>query len=646
MQFVLKWFLVLVCFLFLDVSVIVACNPGMHLEITNIYECNQNCGHTKVWNGETYSYPCCQTSLSLCVCDNGSNVCGVSGVTCGWDQYACAPGGEPGCCDVGAPVPSVPVPTLNPGNGSGGGYGNASCNCADYLDQVAATCNTATFYCPGSNPAVYCYGSIPCAIPTISDGGMVIESADNVVVSTDSNGRNNICENAFASSSNPRLVNFVINVSDTDGYAAIGTVRLRWNGHISSDLTFVSGSGTEAYYSGSLNFTEAMNDSGTYPIEIEVVNSHGDSSGWISSGRSFKVWDCQVSISGTLYDSSSGQSCNVAFVNTVPAGVKFSSINFADISGVNNVSMAVNSPNYGSGNLLWGQSYLPLVNGGDTSNPEGDLQGTGRSTQIIDLGTGVTACPVANQFNLSNYVSAYDTSPQAKVNLSYLRNQEGWFQVAGAGVRAKNEIGSGVPFTMTESLRALTVAGTNSDNGLVSFSTFSNLNGFNNDSAYGTPNDWWIDQNTNDGTVYNYQYFYNNFLIKNEVGVTGALWAGKPSEGVYFVNGDLNIDSDFTLGSDKFFMVVVKGKISVDNSVTNLDGIYVADKGIEILGNSENQLVINGMLYSRGKIRLARSYSDKGLNNSSPAIKINYQPGLIFNMPGKLMEVMSGWREQ
>ena len=160
------------------------------------------------------------------------------------------------------------------------------------------------------------------------------------------------------------------------------------------------------------------------------------------------------------------------------------------------------------------------------------------------------------------------------------------------------------------------------------------------------PNNWWIDQNTNDSNSYGYQYFYNNFLINNGVGITGTDWSGKPSEGVYFVNGNLNIDSDFALDSGKTMIVVVKGKISIAESVSRIDGIYVADGGIEALGSSTNQLVINGMLYSRANIRLARSFTDKMQNNTTPAVKINYQPGLIFNLPGKLMRVLSDWQEE
>jgi len=52
------------------------------------------------------------------------------------------------------------------------------------------------------------------------------------------------------------------------------------------------------------------------------------------------------------------------------------------------------------------------------------------------------------------------------------------------------------------------------------------------------------------------------------------------------------------------------------------------------------------MLYARGNIRLYRSFSDKTVNNTTPAVKINYSPGLIFNLPPEIMRVLSGWREE
>jgi hypothetical protein len=570
---------------------------------------------------ECYSAP----NSTYCPGFGGSSCSGGAGKCDNCGGMSC------GSCGGSAPTPTGVQPTINP---------SCSPDCSsDPCKNNLCSDETCLGACGG-----YCIGLLSCNAPTFTS--LAIKNASGTAVSADTSNRNQICESTFHNDSEPRKVIYEASVADLDGYTDISNVKLRWNGNV-YPMALSSGSGSKAIYTATIDYS-AVNDSGTYPLKINVTDSKSKTTGWVTTNRNFKVWNCQIPVSGTIYvyDSSSDRSCNLAFINPISTTLNFSAITFSNTSGVGDVPSAVNNPNYGSANLIWGQTYLPLVNGGNISQIEGDLQATGRLTRIIDTGVGATSCPVATSFNLGNYVSAYATTPQAEVDLSYIRNQEGWFQVVGGGVKAKHEISSGVPFTMTESVRALSIAGTNADNGLVSFATFSNINGDNTETDYGRPNDWWTDQNTNDSTIYNYQYFYNNFYFKNGVGITGTDWDGKPSDGVYLVNGDLNIDSNFSLASGKFFMVVVKGKISIANTVSRLDGIYVSDGGIEALGTSDSQLVINGMLYSRSTIRLARSYTDKSLNNDSPAIKVNYNPELIFNMPGKLMDVLSGWNEQ
>ena len=94
-------------------------------------------------------------------------------------------------------------------------------------------------------------------------------------------------------------------------------------------------------------------------------------------------------------------------------------------------------------------------------------------------------------------------------------------------------------------------------------------------------------------------------------------------------------------------MVIVSGGITVEAGVNQLDGIYVADGGINIGGNSNTQLVVNGILYSvkEKNVRINRSYTVKEDNNASPAVAVKYRPDFIFNMPGKLTKLLSGWRE-
>ena len=610
----------------------------------------------------------CWTSLSCK--NNGWGYCSVAGgidsSKCGWCPPNLTPTMIPGTCQpitcestCGYEVAGCPDGCGNKDNC--GGYGCEPCgdNNADPTPVVHPTavpgCQSCEYQscrdtvcsdqtCLGDCDE-YCYGALTCTSPVFDS--LVITNASGSIVSADVNGRNNICEHAFSDNASPRTVVFRANVTDLEGYSNIDTVELFWNG-LSYNLDFVSGSGNDAVYEKTVEFLPVQNDSGTYPLMMLITDDNGRTSGLVSSNREWKVWNCQMAGIGYLYDGSSGQVCDTTgFTSLVENDFGFSDLLFRNAGIGLGVSAIVNIPDYFTvNNLVWGRTYLPIFNGGDVSNPNGSLATASRMLRVIDLGTGTTSCPVTDEFDIGSVVSAYSVSPAAQIDFSFIKDSLGWFQVTGAGVKAKNEISSGVPLTANASIRALSISNALADNGLVSFSTFTNINGYNADDAYGLTNNWWIDRNTNDPTTYSYQYFYNNFFINRDMGVTGPDWTSKPSNGIYFVNGNLNIDSDFSLASGEIFMVVARGNITIADTVNRLDGIYIADGGITASGTSSTQLVINGMLYSRNNIRLSRSYTDIVDNNSNPAVLVNYQPSLIFNMPGTLMRVLSGWREE
>jgi hypothetical protein len=610
--------------------------------------------------GTTYDAP-----VQCGYCDEAAYPTGCQPYTCYpapdpicpgfYPATTCASTGGVGNCDnCGGmdcgycPGAVLPTPTPLPGGVT------VDCNCSDYFSTALTVCDTTTFVCPGSNPVKYCYGLMGCNVPIL--GNVVVENADSVAVTADTSNRNHLCEIDFVDASLPRRVIIEATVSDGDGYTDISTVQLRWNGNI-YNMTFVSGSINSAIYRAVIDFSGAQNSGGTYAWEFNMIDADGNTSGWEDSVRSFKAWDCMVPVSGTLYDGSAGQACNnTGFTTTISNATGFREMLYDNTSGTNDVIFGVSPPaNYGVSNLTWGQIYLPLINGGDVSNINGDLTATGRFTRIIDNGVGTTSCPVNSQFNIGSYVSAYGLVPSAKVDMSFIRDQEGWFQVAGGGVKAKIDIESGVPATMLPlSSRALSISGTYAGNSLISYGgSFNNINGFNDSSAYGSPNNWYVNVNTNNSSNnYSYQYFYNTFYVNGGIGVTGTSWDTHPSEGIYFVNGDIIINSDFALASGKTLIVIVKGKIGIGSNVNRVDGIFIADGnssdsvGIEVGGTSDTQLIINGSLYSRKAIRFFRSYTDKIVNNTVPAVTVNYQPNLLFNMPGTLMRVLSGWREQ
>jgi flagellar hook protein FlgE len=131
-------------------------------------------------------------------------------------------------------------------------------------------------------------------------------------------------------------------------------------------------------------------------------------------------------------------------------------------------------------------------------------------------------------------------------------------------------------------------------------------------------------------------------------GTTGVTVINNGDTGIKFVKGDLTISSDIVVPENQFLMVIVKGTINIDIGASRVDGIYVADKAINVTGSSSNQLIINGVLYTPGlnsDIKLTRSFTDNSKNNTTPATLINYRPDMIFAIPGKLFRVLTGFRE-
>jgi len=488
------------------------------------------------------------------------------------------------------------------------------------------------------------------APPTFTS--LVIKNANNVVAVGETGGttlRNHICQTTFQNSTIPRRVVFEASVNDPDGAADISTATLTWNGKNYLMTKVGSPTGTGATMRATVDFSSTDNNGGVYDLFVTVTDINGVSSGSVNTNRDWKVWDCQVPTSGTLYNGSAGQACFTGLGFSVPidAGVGFNSITFSDTP---NVVMTDNDlDSYGTNNVTWGKNYLPLINGDDASNIDGTLLATGRITRIIDLGTGTTYCPSSVSIGTSNYISAYSNSPQAKIDFSFIQDQEAWYQVVGAGVKSRNRLEYGVPVTVLPvTNKFLTLGDATRINGLVSGIDFENKNGNNLKNDIGSPNNWYVLRNTNDLDIYNYNYFYNNFYVKAGVGITGTGWSGKPANGIYFVKTNLIIDNNFVLAnpSENTMMVIVNGDITIQPNVTRLDGIYIADGSITAGGDNATALTINGMLYAGGNVRLYRSFTDKTDNNTTPAVKVNYSPGLIFNLPPKILRVLSGWKEE
>lgn len=582
----------------------------------------------------TASVTCTFTSQSECA---GSYGCDVGSVTPGGG--VCTPATceslgysrfETGCGYV------FPYPSNNCG-----GFLTAVCNyiCATPTAAPTSipcdpamscpTCRTSSStvsngFCGINNCDINCWttcvGNV-CNSPPVIDN-LVIKNNLGSPVPTETGSKNQICQSGFndIDGKNSRRVTFEVSAHDPDGINDIANITVTWNGRNLSRGAI----GSVTTFGGI--FDSTWNNSVTYPLIIKVTDSQNQSVN--ASPRSFKIWDCNVSVSGSIYNNSDGsiEDCSTPLdqAKKISENVNFTSLTFVDASG--NKSMTItqqSSYNNGSNPLLWGKNYGYAFNSG--------LAVTDLSMKV----NGFNICQ--NTVNLANNppVDPYASNPSVTADFIGVADQDPWWQASGGGVISNIQVSNQVPVTCATnceiSLSGLVSAPTVSNDGSRSiFQTWS----------YQNPLAKLTDVNKN------YSYFYKQYLVKSGVGTT--LIGNKNitdigSTGIYFVNGNLTIDSNKIINPGDFLMIIVNGNIGVSNTVTRVDGILVANN-ITASGSNNTQLVFNGSLFASGTINFSRDYTVKSTNNTVPAVKVNYNPGLMFKIPGKVAQILSNWQ--
>jgi hypothetical protein len=110
------------------------------------------------------------------------------------------------------------------------------------------------------------------------------------------------------------------------------------------------------------------------------------------------------------------------------------------------------------------------------------------------------------------------------------------------------------------------------------------------------------------------------------------------SSNIFYINGNLKIDSEIKLNENSVLVFVVKGDLLIHSNVKRLDGVFLVDGQVDTRYNLPDgqinpyALDIYGMLYvsSSGKI-FSRS-RDLGLSgNNLPAEQIFYQPKYLLS---------------
>lgn len=168
---------------------------------------------------------------------------------------------------------------------------------------------------------------------------------------------------------------------------------------------------------------------------------------------------------------------------------------------------------------------------------------------------------------------------------------------------------------------------------------------------------WNANTTTTEGRIFDYSYFenlipsdfvspttYDNY-IWTKINSTYTLPATNfgSTKNILFVNGDLTISGNVSLDDNSgFFAVFVSGNITIDPSVTSIEGVYVTN-GVFSTGVGTSQLKIRGSVASYGTngINLQRNL----VNDTLPAEIFEYAPDQIALFPEKLGYRRTRWAE-
>ncbi|HEX8015259.1 MAG TPA: hypothetical protein VF465_08490, partial [Flavobacterium sp.] len=120
----------------------------------------------------------------------------------------------------------------------------------------------------------------------------------------------------------------------------------------------------------------------------------------------------------------------------------------------------------------------------------------------------------------------------------------------------------------------------------------------------------------------------------------------------------LTISNQIHVNNGGFLAFIVKGNITVDNSVgTNVvaqttpaqvEGVYISDGTLTIAaGNPPGDLkfIGQGTFVGWGGVLLPRQYKVSNNNNSYPTDLFEFRPDLLYNIPVRMKRPLLLWQE-
>ena len=586
-----------------------------------------NCGQTCYGSMGTD----CRNSGDYCVGTQGKSINGCD--MCNGTKPAV--GGTSGSCGSsnGGTFTTTPTALCNSGTASAVTTGATT---------YGWTCAGTEGTCGGANGSTANCSATKDLAPIIQEIRLYKNDGVTLVPPTTITGAgwNHTCENAF---NNEKIVKWWVRASDSNpNVTDIASMQLRLTTGANCTGSVVYESAKVVASNGISVFTvdtSAIANNGTaYYVCAIAYDQHPPlNSGWMDTNRRFKVWNCNVPVSGRLYDGGASGNCSVAgdYVNVARA-TNFTTLDYNDSPTMN---MSKVSESEYNGNLTWGKTYTAIF------NSDIAMQILGSGVKTTDVSAGTSSCPNSVVVTLNNgVINPYSASPSLRIDFSGVVDQDSWYQAVGGGLMANNVLTNRVPITCTTANCAMSISGTNGTNGIVASKVISNTG--NSDVKKGNPNDWWVAKPLVSSVKSDYSYFLNQYFWEKGIGNTlngDKNMSDIGTTGIYFVNGNLNVTTNNSVPVGSFLMVLASGNITVDPSVTNLEGIFVSNN-MNIGGSNATALSIKGIIKTSQNVKISRTFVNKRTNNTTPAVNLIYRPDFIFSMPGEIAKQLVKWQ--
>ena len=237
-----------------------------------------------------------------------------------------------------------------------------------------------------------------------------------------------------------------------------------------------------------------------------------------------------------------------------------------------------------------------------------------------------------------------------------------WWQVESGNVHADaGAVVSEIPATCTGACLPylITQSAGNEDTGLLSFSGSVSLG----EGTINENGDDWQAETGYQGTQTGFDYF-QRILSDDPNGIAewtdgslpaadgvylataGVLTSGTWSVGsgekiVLLIPGNVTIGSDINVAPGGFLAIIASGNIAVSDSVTNIEGVFVADGNFSS-GSGDQPLTGEGIFIGWSGVTLGRNLAD---NSLTPAETFIYRPDLQLNAYRYLLWLNIAWRE-